>query len=189
MKSIRELASLYKLLSEGGEFQIKSTTLKHLKLTISEDSSKLLAQAITLALRIIHETDPEISSPDRAEIDKTFTFFDLMASDEAIENILEDVTLRIESYEDEFNLELFYYLADNAIEWPKRISITKKCLFLFRLAKFFKFIPESVYNESTYVSSTKEIVDGIKYKLRQMKKKDEDGKLLTRYLGIENTDL
>ena len=86
-------------------------------------------------------------------------------------------------YKSENDLQLFYYLADNAIQWPKDITLTKRYLFLYRLAKFFKYVDETNYDDTTYYASRKEIVEAIKYQIKQVKKRDKDGKMLNIYLG------
>lgn len=88
----------------------------------------------------------------------------------------------IERYEDELDLNLFYYLADNAIRWPKDITLTKRYLFLYRLAKFFQYISESEFEDTELGVTRKEIVDGIKFRIKQMRKKDMDNETLNFYL-------
>lgn len=181
MKAMRELVPLYKLIHNGGEFQVQSTTLKHQKVTLNEGASEILADAIALTLKMLHDADPMLTTG--ADVNKTFTWVDLVCARERgdVDEILESVNWSIDSYESEFDLSLFYYLADNAIHWPADITLTKRYLFLYRLAKFFKFIPENEYDEATFISSRKEIVEAIKYQIKQIKKKDKDGELLERY--------
>lgn len=181
MRALRDLVPLYKLIHKGGEFQVQSTQLKHQKVVISKESSMILADAIALALKMLHDTNPMLNPG--TDIDKSYTWVDLICTREGsdMDRILESLDDRIGSYESEFDLDLFYYLADNAIAWPQNITLTNRYLFLYRLAKFFKFVPETEYDETTSVSTRKEIVEAIKYKIRQMQKRDKDGELLTSY--------
>lgn len=181
MRALRDLVPLYRLIHKGGEFQVQSTQLKHQKVVISKESSMILADAIALALKMLHDTNPMLNPG--TDIDKSFTWVDLICTREGsdMDRILESLDDRIGSYESEFDLDLFYYLADNAIAWPQNITLTNRYLFLYRLAKFFKFVPETEYDETTSISTRKEIVEAIKYKIRQMQKRDKDGELLTSY--------
>lgn len=186
MRAMRELGSLYKLLSNGGSFQIQSSQLKHQKIKLSRDSSELLADSVALTLKNLYDTDPFLS-PD-PQIDKRYRSYDLITSGktEVVDEILESVNIGIENYEDEFNLSLFYYLADNAIKWPKDITLTKRYLFLYRLAKFFKHISESEYEDTESSVTRKEIADSIKFRIKQMRKRDADGETLKFYLHPED---
>lgn len=85
--------------------------------------------------------------------------------------------------DDEIDLNMFYYLADNAISWPQNMTLTKRCLFLYHLAKFFKYIPDNEYDKNKSISTSKEIADKIKYTLKQMKAKDKDGEILAAQLN------
>lgn len=178
MRVMRDLIPLYKLISEGGEFQIQSTRQKHHKIIINKESTAILADAIALALKMLHDTNPMLNPG--TDIDKSYTWVDLICSREGsdVDRILESLEYSIGSYDSEFDLDLFYYLADNAIDWPKDITLTQRCLFLYKLAKFFNFVPATEYDNNTYISTRKEIVEAIKYKIRQMKNRDKDGKML-----------
>ncbi|MDE7413925.1 MAG: hypothetical protein K2N05_09100 [Muribaculaceae bacterium] len=178
MRVMRDLIPLYKLISEGGEFQIQSTRQKHHKIIINKESTAILADAIALALKMLHDTNPMLNPG--TDIDKSYTWVDLICSREGsdVDRILESLEYSIGSYDSEFDLDLFYYLADNAIDWPKDITLTQRCLFLYKLAKFFNFVPATEYDSNTYISTRKEIVEAIKYKIRQMKNRDKDGKML-----------
>ena len=178
MRAMRDLIPVYKLISEGGEFQIQSTRQKHHKIIINKESTEILADAIALALKMLHDTNPMLNPG--TDIDKSYTWVDLTCSREGsdVDRILESLEYSIESYDSEFDLDLFYYLADNAIDWPKDITLTQRCLFLYKLAKFFNFVPATEYDNNTYISTRKEIVEAIKYKIRQMKNRDKDGKML-----------
>ena len=178
MRVMRDLIPLYKLISEGGEFQIQSTRQKHHKIIINKESTAILADAIALALKMLHDTNPMLNPG--TNIDKSYTWVDLLCSREGsdVDRILESLEYSIGSYDSEFDLDLFYYLADNAIDWPKDITLTQRCLFLYKLAKFFNFVPATEYDNNTYISTRKEIVEAIKYKIRQMKNRDKDGKML-----------
>ena len=181
MRVMRDLIPLYKLISEGGEFQIQSTRQKHHKIIINKESTAILADAIALALKMLHDTNPMLNPG--TDIDKSYTWVDLICSREGsdVDRILESLEYSIGSYDSEFDLDLFYYLADNAIDWPKDITLTQRCLFLYKLAKFFNFVPATEYDNNTYISTRKEIVEAIKYKIRQMKNRDKDGKMLDSY--------
>ena len=183
---MRELGSLYKLLSNGGSFQIQSSQLKHQKISLSQDSSELLANSVALTLKILYDADPFLS-PD-PQIDKKYHSYDLITSSktEVVDEILDAVNIGIENYEDEFDLSLFYYLADNAINWPNDITLTKRYLFLYRLAKFFKHISDSEYEDTESSVTRKEIVDSIKFRIKQMRKRDADGETLKFYLHPED---
>ena len=178
MRAMRDLIPLYKLISEGGEFQIQSTRQKHHKIIINKESTAILADAIALALKMLHDTNPMLNPG--TDIDKSYTWVDLICSREGsdVDRILKSLEYSIGSYDSEFDLDLFYYLADNAIDWPKDITLTQRCLFLYKLAKFFNFVPATEYDNNTYISTRKEIVEAIKYKIRQMKNRDKDGKML-----------
>lgn len=178
MRAMRDLIPLYKLISEGGEFQIQSTRQKHHKIIINKESTEILADAVALALKMLHDTNPMLNPG--TDIDKSYTWVDLICSREGsdVDRILESLEYSIGSYDSEFDLDLFYYLADNAIDWPKDITLTQRCLFLYKLAKFFNFVPATEYDNNTYISTRKEIVEAIKYKIRQMKNRDKDGKML-----------
>lgn len=182
MKAIRDLIPLYKLISEGGEFQIQSTRYRHQKTIINDKSSDILANAIALALKMLRDRDPYLSAG--TNFDKTYSWVDLTCAhaDNGVEEILETINLGIERYEDELDLNLFYYLADNAIRWPKDITLTKRYLFLYRLAKFFQYISESEFEDTELGVTRKEIVDGIKFRIKQMRKKDMDNETLNFYL-------
>lgn len=186
MRAMRELGALYKLLSNGGSFQIQSSQLKHQKISISQESSELLANSIALTLKTLYDTDPMLS-PD-LQIDKKYHSYDLITSSktEVVDEILDAVNIGIENYEDEFDLSLFYYLADNAINWPNDITQTKRYLFLYRLAKFFKHISELEYEDTESSVTRKEIVDSIKFRIKQMRKKDANGETLKFYLHPED---
>lgn len=186
MRAMRELGALYKLLSNGGSFQIQSSQLKHQKISISQESSELLANSIALTLKMLYDTDPMLS-PD-LQIDKKYHSYDLITSSktEVVDEILDAVNIGIENYEDEFDLSLFYYLADNAINWPNDITQTKRYLFLYRLAKFFKHISELEYEDTESSVTRKEIVDSIKFRIKQMRKKDANGETLKFYLHPED---
>ena len=123
---LRCLFDLYKLISEGGEFQIQSTRYRHQKTIINDKSSDILANAIALALKMLRDRDPYLSAG--TNFDKTYSWVDLTCAraDNGVEEILETINLGIERYEDELDLNLFYYLADNAIRWPKDITLTKR---------------------------------------------------------------
>ena len=181
MKALRDLAPLYRLISEGGEFQIRSTKYNHQKFTINNESSKILAQAIALALKIHNETDPTLTPG--ADINKTYSRADLICAgaNNEVDSIEESINSSIDIYEDESKLDLFYYLADNAIKWSNDITLTQRYLFLYRLAKFFNHIPAPEYDSSIIIDSRKEIVEAIKYRIKQFKKKDKDGELLDFY--------
>lgn len=182
MRAMRELGSLYKLLSNGGSFQIQSSQLKHQKISLNQDSSELLANSVALTLKMLYDTDPMLS-PD-PQIDKKYHSYDLItfSNSEVVDEVLDAVNIGIENYEDEFDLSLFYYLADNAIKWPNDITLTKRYLFLYRLAKFFKHISESEYEDTESSVTRKEIVDSIKFRIKQMRKRDADGETLKFYL-------
>lgn len=185
MRAMRELGALYKLLRNGGSFQFQSSQLKHQKISLNQDSSELLANSVALTLKILYDADPFLS-PD-PQIDKKYHRYDLITSSttEVVDEILDAVNIGIENYEDEFDLSLFYYLADNAINWPNDITQTKRYLFLYRLAKFFKHISELEYEDTESSVTRKEIVDSIKFKIRQMRKRDADGETLKFYLHPE----
>lgn len=182
MKAIRDLIPLYKLISEGGEFQIQSTRYRHQKTIINDKSSDILANAIAMALKMLRDRDPYLSAG--TNYDKTYSWVDLTCAraDNGVEEILETINWGIERYEDELDLNLFYYLADNAIKWPKDITLTKRYLFLYRLAKFFQYISESEFEDTELGGTRKEIVDGIKFRIKQMRKKDTDDETLNFYL-------
>lgn len=186
MRAMRELGALYKLLSNGGSFQIQSSQLKHHKISLSQDSSELLANSVALTLKMLYDTDPMLS-PD-PQIDKKYHSYDLITASktEVVDEILDAVNIGIENYEEEFDLSLFYYLADNAIKWPNDITLTKRYLFLYRLAKFFKHISESEYEDTESSVTRKEIVDSIKFRIKQMRKRDADGDTLKFYLHPED---
>lgn len=180
MKSMKDLIALLNLLSGEGEFQVKSTKFKHQKITINKHTAKMLAKAIAMVLKVYHDTDPDLSLAKIEE--KTFVSWELLLAEHDIEEIEKYVNSLLEDYEAESDLSLFYYLADNAICWPKEITITKRCLFLYRLAKYFKYIPESEFDYNISTSSAKEIVDGIKYILKLMYNRDKDGNILNNYI-------
>lgn len=182
MRAMRELGSLYKLLSNGGSFQIQSSQLKHQKISLSQDSSELLANSVALTLTMLYDTDSMLSPAPK--IDKKYHSHDLITSTktEVVDEILDAVNIGIENYEEEFDLSLFYYLADNAINLPNDITLTKRYLFLYRLAKFFKHISESEYEDTESSVTRKEIVDSIKFRIKQMRKRDTDGETLKFYL-------
>lgn len=177
------MISLYKLIAEGGEFQVKSTQFKHQRATINDEATQRIADALALELQMLYDSDPYLNQ--NADLDKTYGRYDLeLIRDHIdIDGIYDGVTIGIENYEDEADLDLFYYLADNAISWPKNITLTKRYLFLYRLAKFFKHVDESEYDKTIEISTSKEIVDGIKYRIKQMSKRDKDGELLELYFG------
>lgn len=98
---MRDLTPLYELISKGGDFQIQSAKFKHQKVTINSASTEILAKAVALALKMLHDTDPYLCPG--ANIDKTYTWADLIcagAGDEFHE-ILASINSSIESYEDE----------------------------------------------------------------------------------------
>lgn len=178
LKAIRSLIPLYKLISEGGEFQIQSTKNKHQKVSINGKATEILADALALALKMLHDTDPLLNPG--CDINKPYTWVDLVCAREnnEVDNILESVTFTLEDFDDEVDLNLFYYLADIAIKWPKDITLTQRYLFLYKLAKFFRHVEEKEYDKTIQISTNKEIVDGIKYRIKQMHTRDKDGGLL-----------
>lgn len=188
LNAMRELVPLYKMLSEAGEFekgegvQIQSNKFKHQKIVLSSDATELLSQGLALALNILQKNS--ICPEELLCIDsKTRSLYELMFASESIDYISNNIESSLELYKSENDLQLFYYLADNAIQWPKDITLTKRYLFLYRLAKFFKYVDETNYDDTTYYASRKEIVEAIKYQIKQVKKRDKDGKMLNIYLG------
>lgn len=180
MKAMRDLVPLYKLLSGNGGYQIQSTIYRHRKVTIDNNSAQLLAQAVAIALKLLHDTNSDISIP--TQVDKSYVWYELLAAGNDIDEILEDIESGIDSFESESDLNLFYYLADNAIKWPTNISLTDRYLFLYRLAKFFNHVQGAEYDGTTYFATRKEIVEAIKYRIRQMRIKNKDKNLLNSYL-------
>ena len=134
-----------------------------------------------MALKIHNETDPTLTPG--ADINKTYSRADLICAgaNNEVDSIEESINSSIDIYEDESKLDLFYYLADNAIKWSNDITLTQRYLFLYRLAKFFNHIPAPEYDSSIIIDSRKEIVEAIKYRIKQFKKKDKDGELLDFY--------
>ena len=61
MKAINSLIPLYKLISEGGEFQVQSLQNKRQKVSINDQATNMLADALALALKMLHDTDPLLS--------------------------------------------------------------------------------------------------------------------------------
>lgn len=181
IKSLLDLVSLYQVISKGGEFLIKSETYKFQKASLSDASSKILSDAVALALKILYETNPHLCP--NADIDKTYNQVDLMSAgkDGAVDKILDSINAVIENHEAESDLNLFYYLADNAIKWPDNITLTQRYMFLYRLAHFFKHIPEKEYEETISTNTRRDIVESIKFAVKQMSKHDYDGDLLKFY--------
>lgn len=180
-KAMRDLTPLYELISKGGDFQIQSAKFKHQKVTINSASTEILAKAVALALKMLHDTDPYLCPG--ANIDKTYTWADLIcagAGDEFHE-ILASINSSIESYEDESDLSLFYYLAYNAIVWPTNMTLTQRHLFLYRLAKFFHYVSESEYDTTVSLNVRKEISEAIKFRINQVQKRDKDGEIFESF--------
>lgn len=182
MKAINSLIPLYKLISEGGEFQVQSLQNKRQKVSINDQATNMLTDALALALKMLHDTDPLLSPG--CNIYQQYTSVDLLCarSNNDVDNILESVTYSLDSFDDEMDLNLFYYLADNAIKWPTDITLTQRYLFLYKLAKFFKHVEEKDYDKTILISTNKEIADGIKYKIKHMRTQDNEGTLLSLHL-------
>lgn len=180
MKAMLDLVSVYKLIADGGEFQIQSARIRQHKVNISKEATDILAKGLAMTLKMLHDTNPSISLD--ADVDRTFSSFEMKMAGNDIAKIEDDLSVRLESYDEEFDLGLFYYLADNAISWPDGFTLTNRYLFLYKLAKFFKFVSDAEYEKTISISMSKEIVDGIKYRIKQMHNRDKDGKLLDWHL-------
>lgn len=180
LKSLQEFVKLYQLISEDDELQIQSTKYAHNKFIINGRTLDLLLNAVAFTLKVHNDTDGDINP--LTEQKKKYWWFELgvakETSQEAIEELIEKIESMLDSYSSESNLNLFYYLADNAISWPKKISQTQRYVFLYKLAIFFKHLEARAYGDLNNAYVRKEITDKIRYIIKTMKDSDPDQELL-----------
>lgn len=180
LESLQEFVKLYQLISEDNEFQIQSKKYAHNKFIINGRTLDLLLNAVAFSLKVHNDTDRDINPPTVQK--KKYWWFELdfanKTSQEAIAELLEKIDDILNSYTSESNLNLFYYLADNAISWPKKTSQTKRYIFLYKLAIFFKHLEARTYDDLNNAYVRKEIADKIRYIIKTMKDSDPDQELL-----------
>ena len=82
---------------------------------------------------------------------------------------------------EETDLGHFYYLADNAIKWSPGITLTKRYLFLYKLASFFGYLKISAIDDLDNAYVRKDIVDKIKKQVKSFEKRDPDKEILRNY--------
>lgn len=208
-EAMKELVALYRLICQGDEFQIKSSKIQHQKLTIKGKTVEILQDAIAYALKVHHDVnsifplghgikedidlgsdeDTELSpSPIiEPEIDAEMSKFVKLADMEVAKRYMDEIAVYVEAdiegYTDEKDLRLFYYLADNAINWPDGIRQTDRYVFLYKLASFFGYVELTELDDLSNAHVRKEIVAKIKNQLKYYEEKDPDKEILKLYFS------
>ena len=201
-EALLELVSLYKLISDGDEFQIKSAKIQHHKMTIKGMAVEILQDAIAYALKLHHDTDSifsldvnleeddeneGIDTINEPKIDTDMSKFVKLAEMEDAKRYLKKISKNIESdikgYLGEKDLRLFYYLADNAIKWPKGIIQTDRYIFLYKLASNFGYVTLSELDDLENAYIRKEITARIKNQIKYYEKEDPDKEILKLYFS------
>lgn len=180
LNSMKALLPISRMLSEGGEFLLQSTIYSHQKAYFKEESARILSQAIALALKMLLNREPDFTKdPD---IYEKYTWQDLIGAEKEIKDIEEDINIAAQCIYKETDLGHFYYLADNAIKWSPGITLTKRYLFLYKLASFFGYFKISAIDDLDNAYVRKDIVDKIKKQVKSFEKKDPDKEILRDYL-------
>ena len=208
-EAMKELVALYRLISQGDEFQIKSSKIQHLKMTIKGKTVEILQDAIAYALRVLHDVnsifplrdeikeetslvsdeETELSPSPITEqgIDAEMSKFVKLADMEVVKRYVDEIATYVEAdiegYADERALRLFYYLADNAINWPDGIRQTDRYIFLYKLASFFGYVRLTELDDLSNAHIRKEIVAKIKNQLKYYEEKDPDKEILKLYFS------
>lgn len=181
-KALRDLINLYRLLKDGGDFIIQSANIKSRKMLISSKASDILGDMILMGTPFIRPFDFRLGEVEW-QFESSGEFIPVMNADnETYRNIVRELDKVIASSESETNLKLFYYLADFAILWPKGMRTTQRYIFLYRLAKFFGYVPESDYEDLANGQVRKEIADTVKRKIKSQSSEDKDGAILRSLL-------
>lgn len=190
LKALQEFVKLYQLISEDDELQIQSKKYAHNKFIINGRTLDLLLNAVAFSLKIHNDTDGDLNP--LSDQKKKYWWFELdlanKTSQEAIEELLEKIDYTLDSETSESNLNLFYFLADNAISWPKKTSQTKRYIFLYKLAIFFKHLEARTYDDLNNAYVRKEIADKIRYMIKTMSDSDPDRELLDQYFEDKHLD-
>lgn len=208
-EAMKELVALYRLISQGDEFQIKSSKIQHQKMTIKGKTVEILQDAIAYALKVLHDVNSIFPLRDEikeetslvsdeetelspspiteqgidAEMSKFVKLADMEVAKRYVDEIATYVEADIEGYADERDLRLFYYLADNAITWPDGIRQTDRYIFLYKLASFFGYVKLTELDDLSNAHVRKEIVSKIKNQLKYYEEKDPDKKILKLYFS------
>ena len=206
-EAMKELVALFRLISH--EFQIKSSKIQHQKITIKGKTVEILQDAIAYALKVHHDVnsifplgheikeDIELGSDEDtelspspiiepkidAEMSKFVKLADMEVAKRYVDEIAVYVEADIEGYADEKDLRLFYYLADNAINWPDGIRQTDRYVFLYKLASFFGYVKLTELDDLSNAHVRKEIVAKIKNQLKYYEDKDQDKEILKLYFS------
>ena len=208
-EAMKELVALYRLISQGDEFQIKSSKIQHQKMTIKGKTVEILQDAIAYALKVYHDVNSIFPLRDEikeetslvsdeetelspspiteqgidAEMSKFVKLADMEVAKRYVDEIATYVEADIEGYADERDLRLFYYLADNAITWPDGIRQTDRYIFLYKLASFFGYVKLTELDDLSNAHVRKEIVSKIKNQLKYYEEKDPDKEILKLYFS------
>ena len=208
-EAMKELVALYRLISQGDEFQIKSSKIQHQKMTIKGKTVEILQDAIAYALKVHHDVNSifplrdeindeiDLGSDERTElspsqiieqrIDAEMSKFVKLADMEVAKRYVDEIAVYVEAdidgYADEKDLRLFYYLADNAINWAAGIRQTDRYIFLYKLASFFGYVTLTELDDLSNAHVRKEIVAKIKNQLKYYEEKDKDKEILKLYFS------
>lgn len=208
-EAMKELVALFRLISQGDEFQIKSSKIQHQKMTIKGKTVEILQDSIAYALKVLHDVNSVFPLRDEikeetslvsdeetelspspiteqgidAEMSKFVKLADMEVAKRYVDEIATYVEADIEGYADERDLRLFYYLADNAITWPDGIRQTDRYVFLYKLASFFGYVKLTELDDLSNAHVRKEIVSKIKNQLKYYEEKDSDKDILKLYFS------
>ena len=172
--AVLELIELYRLLSSEESVVIQSPKVKARKLTLSKRATVMLTN-------LIQEEFPRLRN--------MFSAIDVASVKQGIEQLMEQDSIKNMKGEFAFimaehktELNLFYYLAYNAISWQDPISMTDRYLLLFRLAQFLGYIPKSDNDDLESGFERKNIADIVKKSIKRQEDKDPNQEILRSYL-------
>lgn len=172
--AVLELIELYRLLSSEETVVIQSPKVKARKLTLSKRATVMLTDLIQAEFPRLRNM---FSAIDVANIKQEI---EQHLEQDSIKNMKSELAFIVAEHKKELNL--FYYLAYNAISWQDTISMTDRYLLLFRLAQLFGYIPKSDNDDLESGFERKNIADIVKKSIKRQEDKDPNQDILRSYL-------